>query len=372
MLTLLLIFMVCAVATVLGQQLDRWFEKDLSSQPRKPGDTLILRYEGTLPPQLHIMEGPFDMSNWETYLNKDFYFNFRYPDDSALLREVPDVKRAYLHQDWHLLSVLEKTPGTIPMAPQIFSFNIDLLTANDDNGKKITNLDDFLKNYSRRRIHRIREERGFIGDIPTVEDIWPTKDSGISSSSNESKTVYALYNDLVYKITVVPNSGIPAAMLSSFQFTRPKVITPVGSPTKKRTDYVNNTLGFSLTFPGGWYFSSPDDDRASISNCLIARGIIYRPSCGAFTIDDISSDGIPDQESIKNNLAAYGENAEIIDNLIRGAVVVKADSIAIDGPPLPEGFVYYVFFQGKEKAFKVFLTDIEYEKTILPSMKLLD
>lgn len=318
---------------------------------------------------------PIDTSHWKTYQNDEFYFGFRYPDDKdgATLYETTDIKRAYLNNDLHLLDVSEKTNSPVKMRAEKLSFSIDLLTANDSDGKKITDVESFLKNYPYRRIHRIREERGYIGRIPTIEDIWPTKDSGMALSEAESRTVYAYYNDLIYQITLIPDSGIPAEMMSSFFFTKPESVIPVGSPTtEKQTDYINNILGFKMTFPQGWYFPSPDDSNPRIDNCLIARGHIYSPSCDAVRVEDVSSEYLKNPE-FKKNISINYDKVETIYDLVPEATVLKVGSRKFaDGPPQPEGIEYYVYFYNRSTILNVFISNVKYEKNILSSIRLIN
>lgn len=316
---------------------------------------------------------PIDTNHWKTYQNDEFYFGFRYPDDKdgVTLYETADIKRAYLNNDQHLLDVSEKTNSPVKMRAEKLSFSVDLLTANDSDGKKITEVESFLKNYPYRSIHRIREERGYIGHIPTIEDIWPTKDSGMALSEAESRTVYAYYNDLIYKITIIPDSGIPAEMMSSFFFTKPESVTPVGSPTTaKQTDYINTTLGFKITFPQGWYFPSPNDSNPRIDNCLVSRGHIYRLSCDAVRITDVTTEFLPGPKPIDTISKDYNE-VESIDGFIPEATVIKVGSHKIDdGPPGPEGIEYFIYFHSNSKILKVFISNIKFEKNILSSIRL--
>ena len=313
-----------------------------------------------------------DTSHWKTYRNDEFYFGFRYPDDEngVTLDETTGLKRAYLHNDWHLLQASEKTNSPVKMRAEKLIFSIDLLTANDSDGKKITDVESFLKNYPYRRIHRIREERGHIGNISTIEDIWPTKDSGMALSEAESRTVYAYYNDLIYQITIIPSSGIPAEMMASFFFTNPKNVTPVGSPTtRKQTYYTNSSLGFKMSFPEGWYFPAPDDSNPKIYNCLTARGHIYGFSCGTVTVQDASSE-YPPGSQFKNDISTVYDKVTPVINLIPEATVLKVSSKTItDGPPQPEGIEYFVYVYNKSRVLSIFISDIKLEKNILSSIR---
>jgi hypothetical protein len=316
---------------------------------------------------------PSDTVHWKTYQNDEFYFGFRYPDDEngVTLDETVGLKRAYFHNDSHLLQASEKTNSPVKMRAEKLSFSIDLLTANDSDGKKITDVESFLEDYPYRRTHRIREERGHIGLIPTIEDIWPTKDSGLALSVAESRTIYAYYNDLIYQITIIPDSGIPAEMMSSFFFTEPKNVTSVGSPTTaKQTDYINHTLGFRMTFPQGWYFPAPNDSNPRIDNCLIARGHIYSFSCGAVRIADVTTEFPPGPKLIDSISKNYN-GVESKNGIIPVATILKVGSHKIDdGPPEPDGIEYFIHFHRNSKVFKVFISDIKFEKSILSSIRL--
>jgi hypothetical protein len=171
--------------------------------------------------QLKIVT-PIDISSWKTYTNNDFNFTFKYPDgdNSAFLSVNSDTKSVVQNSQYgaQLLNIKE-WDGGIQKKPEIFYFYINLIAAKDARGKNVTNVADFLKDYPLRRIHRIREERGYIDNISTIEDIWLTEDSGgIKGTSNESKTAYAYFNGLIYEITIISNSGIPANIMSTFHF----------------------------------------------------------------------------------------------------------------------------------------------------------
>lgn len=363
--TALSISIILSLATFVA-----FFSLQLSSQIQ----TLPHDIPRSIPtPKPNDSSEPIDTSHWKTYQNNEFSFSFRYPDDKdgATLYETANIKRAYLNNDLHLLDVSEKTNSPVKMKAEKLSFSIDLLTANDSDGKKITEVESFLKDYPYRRIRRIREERGRIGSIPTIEDIWSTKDSGMALSETESRTVYAYYNDLIYQITIIPNSGIPARMMESFFFTEPESIIPVGSPTTaKQTDYINTALGFKITFPQGWYFPSPDDSNPRIDNCLVTRGRIYGFSCGVVRIADVTTEFPPGPKFIESILKNYNK-VESIDNLVPETTILKVGSHKIDaGPPEPDGIEYFIYFHSNSKVFKVFISDVKFEKNILSSIRL--
>ena len=304
-----------------------------------------------------------DENNWETYTNDEFYFSFKYPVncDGCQIKVSDKVKRAYLHNDSQLLNFVTTKNGKEFSSP--FIFTIGVMPAVDDNGKLVNNIDDFLKNYRNREKNPAKQEQDSINGVKTVEDIWPT-----------GKTIYVYYQGVVYQIKIgLKDSEIPDKILSTFQFLKPETVARVDPPTTKPTDYVNNKLGFKLTFPVGWYFSSPDNEYPEIYNCLTKRGRFFGYDCDTVTVTKNLPDEIPKTFNADDNLSVYGKNAKIINNLIDGATAIRTDSVSKpNNPPVPAGFIYYLYFSHENKSFKAFVNDIKLERTILSSFKLVD